>query len=240
MLSNNASFQLFNDENATLSMNPMISSSTGSSSVIKKRLGLGNHNINNNNNNNNNNSHNDNDLISATPSKVSLTTTKSNRKALVDLTHSQVNTRATPGRPLLQQHQQQQGLGLKKLIFKNDTNNLLNNNSSSSSSSSIIMNSSKKVTISEPDIPIDDMICSRLHIDEDPYDKVQRMAAQYKFTLNPSIELDKHQSILQFDEFPQELTKEELLLLEDNDDPFKSFNTLPLPCNNDNLDFLLE
>jgi len=237
MLSNNASFQLFNDENATLSMNPMISSSTGSSSVIKKRLGLGNHNI----NNNNNNSHNDNDIISATPSKVSLTTTKSNRKALVDLTHSQVNTRATPGRPLLQQ--QQQGLGLKKLIFKNDTNNLLNNNntsSSSSSSSSIIMNSSKKVTISEPDIPIDDMICSRLHIDEDPYDKVQRMASQYKFTLNPTISNDKHESLIQFDEFPQELTKEELLLLEDNDDPFKNFNTLPLPCNNDNLDFLLE
>jgi hypothetical protein len=84
-------------------MNPLISSTTGSSSVIKKRLGLGNHNINNNNNINN-----DNDITSATPLKVSVTTIiKSNRKALVDLTHSQVNTRATPGRPLLQQHQHQ-------------------------------------------------------------------------------------------------------------------------------------
>ena len=231
MLSSSSSFQLFNDENATISVNPMLSSS-GSSSVIKKRLGLGNHN--NHNNNNHNTIMNDNDMISATPSKVSLTSTatKSNRKALVDLTHSQVNTRATPGRPLLQQHQQQQGLGLKKLSFKNDTNDPLSNNSS------IVINT-KKVTISVPDIPIDDMICTRMNnVDEDPYDKVQRMASQYKFTLNPTLELEHKELFNEFDDLALELTKEELLLLEDNDDPFKDFKTLP--CRNDNLDFLLE
>jgi len=231
MLSNNisSSFQLFNDENATSSVNPMLSSSGSSSaSVIKKRLGLSNH-------NNNNMIMNDNDMISATPSKVSVTSaaTKSNRKALVDLTHSQVNTRATPGRPLLQQHHQQGGQGLKKLVFKNDTNNPLNNNSS------IIINNSNKIDI-EPDIPIDEMICSRMNknVDEDPYDKVQRMSSKFKFTLKPTLEFDKTESLFDFD-MPQELTKEELLLLNDDNDPFKDFN-IELPCKNDNIDFLLE
>ena len=234
MISNNSSFQLFNDENATISMNPMLSSSSSSStaSVIKKRLGFGN----NNNSNNIINNNIDNDTISATPSKVlsgfPSTASKSNRKALVDLTHSQVNTRATPGRPLLQQHnQQQQGLGLKKLVFKNDTSNPLNITSSTS------ISNSNKVDV-EPDIPIDEMICSRMNVDEDPYDKVQRMSSKFKFTLKPMLEFEKAESSYDFD-MPQELTKEELLLLEDNSDPFNDFST-QLPCKNDNIDFLLE
>ena len=235
MISNNSSFQLFNDENATISMNPMLSSSSSaatSSTIIKKRLGFG-----NNNNINSNNNNIDNDTISATPSKVlsgfPSTANKSNRKALVDLTHSQVNTRATPGRPLLQQHHQQGGQGLKKLVFKNDTNNPLNNNSS------IIINNSNKIDI-EPDIPIDEMICSRMNknVDEDPYDKVQRMSSKFKFTLKPTLDFDKTESLFDFD-MPQELTKEELLLLNDDNDPFKDFN-IELPCKNDNIDFLLE
>lgn len=120
-------------------------------------------------------------LIDSTPLKPSssviiATGTKSARKALGDLSSSQVNTRlSTPGAALLGQH----GVTAIKTPAQFKECNSIKPAALSSSTAAM-----REMRFTDYDM--DDMICSYVGKDKDPYDLVLRKTAKLKFTVAPT------------------------------------------------------
>jgi len=129
-------------------------------------------------------------LVDSTPLKAttltSTTNAKSTRKALGDLSSSQVNTRlATPGhslggKPQLKEAPSVFVLGTSSSIKPQKVNSAI---VPFAETATVAATSTTTTAVGASDV--EDMLCSHVHKDEDAYDYVMRKAAKIKFTLSP-------------------------------------------------------
>jgi len=129
-------------------------------------------------------------LLDSTPLKAttltSTTNAKSTRKALGDLSSSQVNTRlATPGHNLggklhLKEAPTVFVLGTSSSIKPQKPNSAILPIAETAKAAATSTTAAAAATAD-----VEDMLCSHVHTDEDAYDYVMRKAAKIKFTLSP-------------------------------------------------------
>lgn len=123
-------------------------------------------------------------FVDSTPQKGGLmTVTKSNRKALSSLSTSQVNSRTpAPSAP-------------STVINKSST---LNKETQKLSSSIKSFASSGSMKIESFQIHTDDMLCTRMSVEEDPYDFTMRTAAKLSCSISKVPDQD-----CSYEEFPE-------------------------------------